>query len=115
MIAYRAFKSASVISRFVGLDPCQQRSTATLFAARMSFKVLCMLDIEARHRRLLFSWIIGERMTGTAGPMPFNAAFPEEVPTGRIDPLLVADVPASSVRPGLCETSNRYHRPTPFF
>jgi hypothetical protein len=42
---------------------------------------------------LLFSWIIGERMVGTAGPMPFNAAFPGEVPTGRIDPLLVADVP----------------------
>jgi hypothetical protein len=25
--------------------------------------------------------------------MPFDAAFPEEVPTGRIDPLLVAHVP----------------------
>jgi len=43
--------------------------------------------------KVALSWIIGERMTGTAGPMPFNAAFPEEVPTGRIDPLLVADVP----------------------
>jgi hypothetical protein len=32
-------------------------------------------------------------MAGTAGPMPFNAAFPEEVPTGRIDPLLVAHAP----------------------
>ena len=32
-------------------------------------------------------------MAGTAGPMPFNATFPEEVPTGRIDPLLVAHVP----------------------
>jgi hypothetical protein len=29
-------------------------------------------------------------MAGTAGPMPFNVALPEEVPTGRIDPLLIA-------------------------
>jgi hypothetical protein len=29
-------------------------------------------------------------MAGTAGPMPFNAAFFEEVPTGRIDLLLIA-------------------------
>jgi hypothetical protein len=29
-------------------------------------------------------------MAGTAGPMPFNAAFPAKVPTGRIDPLLIA-------------------------
>ena len=33
--------------------------------------------------------------------MPFNAAFPEEVPTGRIDPLLVADVPEQ--RFGKCQ------------
>jgi len=32
-------------------------------------------------------------MAGTAGPVPFNAAFPEEAPTGRIDPLLVAHAP----------------------
>jgi hypothetical protein len=32
-------------------------------------------------------------MAGTACPMPFDAAFPEEVPTGRIHPLLVAHVP----------------------
>jgi hypothetical protein len=24
------------------------------------------------------TWVIGERMAGTADPMPFNAAFPEE-------------------------------------
>jgi hypothetical protein len=35
-------------------------------------------------------WVIGERIAGTAGPMPFNVALPEEVPTGRIDPLLIA-------------------------
>ena len=32
-------------------------------------------------------------MAGTAGPMPFNAAFPEEPPTGRIDALLIAHAP----------------------
>jgi hypothetical protein len=32
-------------------------------------------------------------MAGTAGPVPFNAAFPEEAPTGRIDPLLVPHAP----------------------
>jgi len=32
-------------------------------------------------------------MAGTAGPMPFNAAFPGEVPAGRVDPLLVAHTP----------------------
>ena len=36
------------------------------------------------------SWAIRERMAGPAGPMSFNAAFPEEAPTGRIDPLLIA-------------------------
>jgi hypothetical protein len=36
------------------------------------------------------SWVIRERMAGTAGPMPLNATFLEEVPTGRIDPLLIA-------------------------
>jgi hypothetical protein len=29
-------------------------------------------------------------MAGTAGAMPFNAGFLKEVPTGRIDPLLIA-------------------------
>jgi hypothetical protein len=29
-------------------------------------------------------------MAGPAGPMSFNAASPEEAPTGRIDPLLIA-------------------------
>jgi hypothetical protein len=29
-------------------------------------------------------------MARPAGPMSFNAAFPEEAPTGRIDPLLIA-------------------------
>jgi hypothetical protein len=36
------------------------------------------------------SWVIRERMARPAGPMSFNAAFPEEAPTGRIDPLLIA-------------------------
>ena len=31
---------------------------------------------------------------GTAGPMAFNMTRPEEVPTGRIDPLLIAHWPA---------------------
>jgi hypothetical protein len=29
-------------------------------------------------------------MAGATSPMPFNMTFPEEVPTGRIDPLLIA-------------------------
>jgi hypothetical protein len=37
-----------------------------------------------------FPGVIRERMAGAAGPMSFNAAFPEEAPTGRIDPLLIA-------------------------
>ena len=28
------------------------------------------------------SWVIGERMAGTAGPMPFKVALPEQAPTG---------------------------------
>jgi hypothetical protein len=35
-------------------------------------------------------WMIVEWMAGTAGPMPFNTALPEDVPTGQIDPLLIA-------------------------
>ena len=28
------------------------------------------------------SWVIGERVAGTAGPMPFKVALPEQAPTG---------------------------------
>jgi hypothetical protein len=41
MIAYRAFESASVISRLVGLDPCEQRATAALFAWRPDNRLRC--------------------------------------------------------------------------
>lgn len=34
--------------------------------------------------------IIGEGMARTASPMPFDVAVSEEVPTGRIDSLLIA-------------------------
>jgi hypothetical protein len=47
-------------------------------------------------------------MTGAAGPASFNAAFPDEAATGRIDPLLIAPAPEQSfgeVSPGLRETS----------
>ena len=46
------------------------------------------------------SWMIGERMAGTAGPMAFNMTRPEEVPTGRIDPLLIAHVPKQTFGEG---------------
>lgn len=60
-------------------------------------------------------------MAGTAGPTPLDAALPEKMPTGRIDPLLIAMRPnrdfarASSVRPGVHDTSKVISAANVFF
>jgi hypothetical protein len=62
---------------------CRSRSSRA--AANSSGMIVSLLPSTAD-----FPGVIRERMAGAAGPMSFNAAFPEEAPTGRIDPLLIA-------------------------
>src|SRR5271156_7096225 len=38
-------------------------------------------------------WVIGKRVARTASSMAFNVTLLREVPTGRIDPLLIAHAP----------------------
>jgi hypothetical protein len=43
--------------------------------------------------------------------MPFNVALPEEVPTGRIDPLLIADATEQKFCKGqFCQTRSSRHK-----
>jgi hypothetical protein len=45
-------------------------------------------------------WVIGKRVARTASSMAFNVTLLKEVPTGRIDPLLIAHAPEQAFGEG---------------